>query len=70
MYLYGGFTPSQEARGVVALLNKNGKQIDKETYNHWDEIPQKMRRLLNRNKKDDDFFTRTCWVGKTAVKDI
>jgi len=70
VYLYHGFNPSQEARGTVALLDMKGTQIDKENYNHWDEIPQKMRRLLMRNKKSDDFFRRRCKVNGKYVKEI
>lgn len=70
VYLYGGFNPAQEARGTIALLDKTGKQVEQLTYNHWDEIPQRMRRLLNKHKKENNYFRRTCWVGDTPVKDV
>ena len=70
VYLYHGFNPSQEARGTVALLNKKGTQIDKAAYNHWDEIPQMMRRLLRRNKNKDKFFKRRCKISGKVVKEI
>ena len=57
VYLYEGGTPTQEARGTIAFYNKGEKQLDQQTFNHWDEIISGMRKLLRRSgyiKRSDE----------------
>lgn len=46
IYLYDRGPAGQEAKGNIALLDESGKQIAQKTFNHWDEIPSGMRKLL------------------------
>ena len=46
VYLYPDGTPSDEAIGKIEFLDKGDKQINQKSFNHWDEIPRGMRKLL------------------------
>jgi len=61
-YLYKGTDIPQSAKGVVVLLDEYGKEsygdTGSETFNYWDEIPLKMRRLLRRNKIKRGYYCK------------
>ncbi len=50
VYLYEDGVPSSDAIGTIAFYDKGENQIgDVESFNHWDEIPKGMRKLLRKN---------------------
>ena len=50
IYLYLGGTPTEEAKGTIAFYDKGEKQIgNTKSFNHWDEIPKGMRKLIEEN---------------------
>lgn len=47
IYLYQDGTPTDEAIGTVAFLDKGDTQINQKSFNHWDELVRGMRKLLS-----------------------
>jgi hypothetical protein len=64
VYLYDNGLPNEEAQGTVAFYDRGEKQISKQTFNHWDEIPSGMRKLM----KKAGYFKRTDANGWTYEK--
>ena len=46
VYLYPDGTPTEDAIGTIAFLDKGNKQLSQKSFNHWDEIPRGMRKLV------------------------
>ncbi len=46
IFLYQDGTPTADAIGTIAFLDKGEKQISQKMFNHWDEIPRGMRKLI------------------------
>ena len=47
IYLYQGGSPTEDAKGTIAFLDKGEQQIGNvKSFNHWDEIPRGMRKLI------------------------
>lgn len=46
VYLYQDGSPTEDAIGTIAFLDKGEKQLSQKTFNHWDEIPKAMRKLV------------------------
>lgn len=38
-------------KGTIALLDPNGKQLDRTVFNHSDEISAKLRKMLRKHKR-------------------
>ena len=38
-------------KGTIALLDPNGKQVDRTVFNHSDEIASKLRKMLRKHKR-------------------
>jgi len=47
IYLYSDGTPNSDAIGTIAFLDKGETQVGNvKQFNHWDEIPKGMRKLI------------------------
>jgi hypothetical protein len=46
IYLYNGGTPNEEAKGHIAFYDKGETPTAKKAFDHWDEIPSGIRKLL------------------------
>ena len=49
-------------KGTIALLDPNGKQLDRTVFNHSDEISAKLRKMLRKHKRTIVYDSR----GKKA----
>jgi len=48
VYVFKGGPLNDEIKGRVALLDKSGKHVDNEMFNHWDELIKAIRTLMRR----------------------
>jgi hypothetical protein len=47
IFLYQEGTPNEDAKGTIVFLDKGEKQTGAtKSFNHWDEIPRGIRKLL------------------------
>lgn len=66
IYLYDTGPAGQSAKGKIAFLDKGDTQKKQKTFNHFDEIPGVMRKLLMeagyvKRAKDDGWW---CYEKK------
>jgi hypothetical protein len=64
VYLYDNGLPNEEAQGAMAFYDRGKKQISQQTFNHWDEIPGGIRKLM----KKAGYFKQTDQNGWTHQK--